>query len=349
MTTGAEGQRRPTVIFFARVRDPALLDILDFYAQDIEFLRVQGYRVQVETRLGGALRARGDAYYCWWWHLSFPVVLAARARRRPVVVTGASDFRVEPRSSVLKRALMVATTLASAALASGNIAISEFEAADLRRIPSRRVCVIHPSVDVDLTQSSASIRSTTPTAVIVVQLNPASLERKGVRIALGAAEVVRESVPDFVLHVVGRMSSGAEGELRDWLDGSRGAGIVFHGEVSTQEKWRLLGTAWFYLQPSRYEGFGLAVAEGMASGAVPVVTRAGSLPEVVGDAGVYVERSPAAVAEAVTSLIGDPARLRDLQERAIYRGAGFGRPQKSDQLMRALDRWGFPRGKSTVT
>ena len=67
------------------------------------------------------------------------------------------------------------------------------------------------------------------------------------------------------------------------------------------------------MQASLHEGFGLSLAEAMLAGAVPVVTSAGALPEVVGDTGVTIaEPTPAAVAGGVRAALelGPEAGLR---------------------------------------
>ena len=48
-----------------------------------------------------------------------------------------------------------------------------------------------------------------------------------------------------------------------------------------------------YVQASLHEGFGMSLAEAMLAGAVPVVTAAGALPEVVGDTGVVIAEANA--------------------------------------------------------
>jgi FkbM family methyltransferase len=54
------------------------------------------------------------------------------------------------------------------------------------------------------------------------------------------------------------------------------------------------------VQASRHEAFGLSLAEGMLCGAIPVVTDAGALPEVVGDAGVVIaSQDPHAIADGI--------------------------------------------------
>src|SRR3954451_24412376 len=80
------------VVFFARVRDRKLLDLVEFYAQDLEILRRLGYRIHVVSRVRDLVRAPVPAvYFVWWWtYAAFPVALA-RLLRRPVVITGAFD------------------------------------------------------------------------------------------------------------------------------------------------------------------------------------------------------------------------------------------------------------------
>jgi glycosyltransferase involved in cell wall biosynthesis len=70
-----------------------------------------------------------------------------------------------------------------------------------------------------------------------------------------------------------------------------------------------------YAQLSYQESFGCAMAESMLCGCVPVVTRRGAIPEVVGDVGFYVEYGDAKAAaekikEALSSDLGVDARKR---------------------------------------
>jgi alpha-1,3-rhamnosyl/mannosyltransferase len=77
--------------------------------------------------------------------------------------------------------------------------------------------------------------------------------------------------------------------------------------------------------PSLYEGFGLPVLEAMARGQVVVTARKSSMPEVGGDAVLYVDdpNDPTELAGALETALGDrKVRLR-LTKAARRRAAGF--------------------------
>lgn len=77
--------------------------------------------------------------------------------------------------------------------------------------------------------------------------------------------------------------------------------------------------------PSLYEGFGLPVLEAMARGQVVVAARASSLPEVGGEAVLYVNdpNDPAELALALETAIGDKNARGRLVRAARKQAAGF--------------------------
>lgn len=65
-------------------------------------------------------------------------------------------------------------------------------------------------------------------------------------------------------------------------------GVIFTDFVSEEDMESLYSGASAFLYPSLYEGFGLPVLEAMSCGVPVIVSNNSSLPEVVGDSGLYV-------------------------------------------------------------
>ena len=84
----------------------------------------------------------------------------------------------------------------------------------------------------------------------------------------------------------------------------------------------MAGAAAFCL-PSLYEGFGLTALEAMACGAPVVVSDRGSLPEVVGDAGIVTAPTAAAIAEALRRVLSEPELAARLSAAGPARAAEF--------------------------
>jgi glycosyltransferase involved in cell wall biosynthesis len=102
----------------------------------------------------------------------------------------------------------------------------------------------------------------------------------------------------------------------DQLRARAGDNVEFTGWLSDGDLHAAYRRAAVYVQASRHEGFGLAVAEAMLAGCVPVVMNVTAMPEVVGDAGVLIEsQAPDAVADGVRRALelgpGAAARARE--------------------------------------
>ncbi len=83
------------------------------------------------------------------------------------------------------------------------------------------------------------------------------------------------------------------------------------GYVPAEELPSWYSAATLFVYPSLYEGFGLPPLEAMACGTPVITSRASSLPEVVGQAGLLVEPTNT---EALTATIARALANTDLRE-----------------------------------
>lgn len=108
-----------------------------------------------------------------------------------------------------------------------------------------------------------------------------TLKRKGLE------TFVRTSarMPDVKFYLIGKQ---VDESAVSFLKSLSGNNLTLTDYLEQKDLINILRQTSVYLQVSAHEGFGLALAESMSCGCIPVVTKRGSIPEVVGDEGIYV-------------------------------------------------------------
>ena len=143
----------------------------------------------------------------------------------------------------------------------------------------------------------------------------ADVPLKGLIYLIRAYHQLLTNYPDLELVVIGSLR---EGPTMEELD-KRGIRerVRFTSGLEAQEIADLYAQATIAVSPSVYEGFGFPAGEALACGLPLVATNGGSLPEVVGDAGLVVPHSnPSALAEAIDGLLSDPQKRAALAAKA---------------------------------
>ncbi|MFC2040942.1 glycosyltransferase family 4 protein [Chloroflexota bacterium] len=134
-----------------------------------------------------------------------------------------------------------------------------------------------------------------------------NLSRKGLELFVRSATFL----PEKQFFLVGRWGDRAIDRLRRIA----APNVTFTGELSQEEVVRICSRAKVYVQASMHEAFSCSLAEAMLCECVPVVSRLGALPEVVGDCGLYIDNlEPKELAEKI-----EEASHSDMSKRARER------------------------------
>lgn len=149
--------------------------------------------------------------------------------------------------------------------------------------------------------------------------------RKNLRRMLAAFSEYKKGAKDSFPLVLAGGRGWMEEDLEEYIRslGLEGA-VAPLGYVSDEDLIWLYRNCFAFAYPSLYEGFGLPVLEAMTLGAAVITSNVSSLPEVAGEAALYVDPLDASdIARSFARLAGDGGLRESLKVRAIQQSQKF--------------------------
>ena len=329
------------VVFYCR-ESLDNINSMEYYRQDIEALKSLGHNVVICNRYRD-IPLKFDMLYVWWWSYALYPVLLARLFRRPSVITGVYNFRFENKHAggfdyfgrpwYQRLLISLATKLTNA-----NLFISEFEYKEVQRYFKLKRSFYYPCAVSD-EYFSVNQRTEMRSGLLnIAWSGRENLKRKGVWDILDAIALLKSSGFQVSLTLAGKRGDAFSDILNRIEDLGLQDCVQAIGEVSQQEKLDLLSRSKLYLQPSYYEGFGLATAEAMAAGCCVVTCDVGEVRNVVGDACIYIKPGqPAELADAVKLLLNNQNLINSINQKGSIRMRdNFSFARKTETLRNVL-------------
>jgi len=316
-------EQKRVICFFAAVKDKGLLQLVQWYKNDIQILKDLGYEVRIATRFS-EIPFRCDLYFSWWATSSILPLIKAQIGGTPiVVVAGGSEvvqLEEEPTDAAYRNKSLFVRKVVKYCLRHANkiICVSKNTKKEVDSLGAKNALVIYHAIDTEVYKPRTS--TTRDIVFTISHFTENHIQRKRLFEIIEAARLVLSKFPNQQFVIAGAMIN-AIGKLQDRImEAGLERNIQLLQGISESEKLECFAKSVLYLQPTLHEAFGVSNAEAMSCG-VPVVTsRRAAVPEVVGDCGLYVDPYDAEdIAAKVILLIRDRSLREELGKKGRRR------------------------------
>jgi glycosyltransferase involved in cell wall biosynthesis len=257
---------------------------------------------------------------------------------RAVVTVHDLGFKYFPQAHPPRQRLYLNwSTRYSAARASIILADSQATADDLHKFygtPPDKIQVVYPGVDKPVIGNIEEVQRKYKLPeryfLFIGTLQP----RKNIARLAQAYALWRRQNPD---DPAGLVLAGGKGWLfePEWVEGVEGVHLT--GYIDDMDKGALYAGALALVFPSLYEGFGFPVLEAMHCGTPVIASRASSLPELVGEAGLLVDPLKVdEIADAMSRLSRDETQRQTMIQKGYAQAQKFTWERAADQVLSAI-------------
>jgi len=305
---------------------------------------------RVPARLARSLWMRADVPKVEHWTGPVDLVHApnfvAPPARAPVVVT-IHDLTFVRYPEMCTADALQYPRLIRRALARGATvhAVSDFVAGEVRDefgLPPDRVVRVYAGLRATAGGDPGAGRRRAGSSRYVLALGTIE-PRKNLPTLVRAFDAIASDHDDVQLVVAGPDGWDADAFASACASARHRSHIRRLGYVSEPDRRDLVAGAAVFAYPSLYEGFGHPPLEAMAAGVPVVASRAGALPEVLGDAALLIDpRDQDGLAHGLATALDDEALRATLVDRGHRRAMSYTWTRAADELTELYERLHTP-------
>lgn len=269
------------VLFYSSVKDKSLFKIQQFYQIDISILDSLGYSVYTSNSISDAFFFwRYDFVFAYFYRYSLFVAFVAFLFGKRTYFTGGIDsldrYISKGRSYQIQKYFFICCYL----LSKKCIIVSRADWNNVKNVLGKRDAkLVYSEHTIDVSLFNGDIKKEKSFITIGWQGTVGNVQRKGIDIALRIFKKLKETVffEDYIFYIVGKEGCGTP-YIKKLIDeyGLTNA-VILTGAISEKDKIQLLCRSKYYMQLSRYEGFGVAALEALCAKNIVIHSGKGGL------------------------------------------------------------------------
>lgn len=314
------------IIFFCK-DSKSNIKLFEYYKQDIDALKDLGHEVVIVNRFID-IPLKFDILFVWWWTYAFYPVILSKVLNKPIIITGTFNFKfpkgfegVDYFSRPWWQRFLIKFSVKFATL---NLFVNKSELANCTNYFNLKSSKYFPHIISDDYLKGSDFTNKKLELFNIAWSGKKNLIRKGVPELLEAVYILNKEGVEMKLTLAGKKGDGMDYLCSLIKKYNIGNFVTIVGEITKEEKIRMMNSFAIFVQPSHYEGFGLAMAEAMGCGACIVTCDVGAVRDVVGDSGIYaVPGSARDLADKIKMVVEDENLRIKLQASAFERASSI--------------------------
>lgn len=285
------------ILFYSSVKTMELFQFQRFYQIDVKLLQELNYEIKLSNKISDAFFFwKYDLVYAYFYKWSFFVGLIAKVFFKKVFFTGGIDDLSQNYATRKRFIIQEIGFKLCYFISTSCIIVSESDRINVEHIckkqKHKKLSYSEHTIDVD-SFCQQKIEKENLFTTIAWMGNGANIDRKGLDVAVNVFAYLKTK-PEFIhyhFNIIGTEGEGSQ-ILRNLVSTlNLSESVHFVGAVSEEAKIELLRKSKYYFQLSKYEGFGIAAVESMASRNIVIHSSMGGLKYTINDSGIIFDIS----------------------------------------------------------